>query len=143
MGVKLEYHLEGAKELREYLKRIAQNIGDPKPFFKAAGLVIMESVNRNFEEGGRPKWKPLAPATIKRRRGSGDPQPLRDTGLLMTSIGKGSHGVMQTAKDHLLIGTNRPGAAVNQETRPFMMLQPADEETLLKLAGDMAMRGTG
>ncbi len=51
---------------------------------KRIAVIGSRSVNRNFQEGGRPeKWAPLAPSTIERQgRGGPGAQPLQDTGAL-------------------------------------------------------------
>jgi phage gpG-like protein len=117
-------------------------IKDLRPAFKVARLLIMESVNRNFMEGGRPKWLPLSPLTILRRtkgKGTGSAEPLRDTGLLMLSIGNpGSKGIDVLTEDTLRVGTNVPYAAAQNfghkqiPARPFMVLQPEDEDKIVQ-----------
>ena len=133
--------IEGLKETLDSLAKFGDGLKDLTPFMKVAGLVILESVQRNFIEGGRPAWTPLRPATIKRRRGFGDVQILRDTGLLMNSLAPASPSVWRLEPLSVEVGTNVPYAGYHQlgigvPERPFLMVQPEDEETLMKVAQD-------
>ena len=49
-----------------------QRVKNLRPALKIIGETGLTSIQRNFEEGGRPKkWKPLALSTIKQRRRQG------------------------------------------------------------------------
>ena len=77
-------------------------------------------------------------------------KPLRDTGMLMASIGFPSRdGISVNKPLELRVGTNVPYAWVHQKgwdegkipARPFMLLHPEDEEKIVKaildhIAGD-------
>jgi phage virion morphogenesis protein len=155
--MQLKISLEGKEQFAAVLKDIENRGSDLQKTFKAAGLVIIESVNRNFIEGGRPTpWAPLKPATIRRRRGWGNPQILRDSGLMMASIGDENdwHGIYRLTPLSLEIGTNAPQAAPHQfgatsgsshtvvvPARPFMMLQPADADMIARIAADDLVKG--
>lgn len=56
-----------------------------EPLKRAVKDVMIPSIRRNFDEGGRPAWEPLAPATIENR--GGDTAPLVRTGLLRRTMG--------------------------------------------------------
>ena len=50
------------------LDAVGARIHDMTPAFKAAGMIALQSVNRNFMEGGRPdRWEPLQTSTLERR----------------------------------------------------------------------------
>lgn len=56
-------------ELQKMLKGILSRLGNIKPAAELMGQIGMESIQTNFEEGGRPtRWKPLADATIRQRK---------------------------------------------------------------------------
>jgi phage gpG-like protein len=58
-----------------------------EPLEKAIRLVIIPSIQRNFQEGGRPEWEPLAEYTEKRRRSEGyGLAPLVKTGRLKDTM---------------------------------------------------------
>jgi phage gpG-like protein len=118
-------------------------------------MIVVESSQKNFIDGGRPKWPELSPITIALRRkgkGAGEPQPLRDTGVLMASIGnKSSIGIYVLKKDSLRLGTAVSYAAAHQDgvkstkgfikgkkipARPFLVIQDEDETKILDLAGE-------
>jgi len=54
------------------IDRIALGVSDFKvPLERAVREVMIPSIRRNFEVGGRPPWDPLADDTIERRQASG------------------------------------------------------------------------
>ena len=137
----LHVSVNGEKKVIEGLQNIRGKAKDLRPAFKVARLLIMESTQRTFMAGGRPEaWEPLSAATIK-RRGKGA-RILRDTGLLMGSIGApGGDGIMVLKPLELRVGTNVPYAKYNQDTRPFMQLLPEDEEKIVKAITEHIMGG--
>ena len=46
------------------------------PLNESLRSIVIPSIRRNFEVGGRPKWKPLSPSTV-RQRGSSRPILIR------------------------------------------------------------------
>ena len=70
-------------------KRVAEMLARVKnlrPAMRIIGEIGLTSIQRNFEEGGRPKkWKPLAASTIKQRRRQG-----RWPGQILVRLGIGS-----------------------------------------------------
>jgi phage gpG-like protein len=57
---------KGVKDLLERIRKRTQNL---KPAMSLIGEIVHGSIQRNFEEGGRPQaWAPLAPSTIERRK---------------------------------------------------------------------------
>lgn len=89
------------------------------------GTVLMSKISQAFEDkarGGRGEdgitWKPLAPATIRRRqkrnrRGqkeNTDVEILRDTGLLFGSLSPGTFTkdtILQAGAGRVIVGTNQ------------------------------------
>jgi phage gpG-like protein len=77
------------QEAEQALRR-AQQALDPAPLLEAIGARLLAWVDENFRRHGAERpWAPLKPSTIAGRRrgkGSGAPQPLRDTGRLAQSF---------------------------------------------------------
>lgn len=64
--IELEYRDE---EVQAMLAGIIRRLGSAEPAMQEVGEILLESIQRNFEEGGRPTpWQELAPSTIKQRR---------------------------------------------------------------------------
>ena len=128
-----------ADALRETLDKISTATTDMKPALQLAGIEALKFVARNFREEGRPKWSPLSPKTIERRRGKSG-KILQDTGKLRNSIvnaaaGKAPGAVWQVSDKYLLAGTNLVYAATHQygrdkiPARPYLP-EPNDPELL-------------
>lgn len=126
---------------------------DPSELMKDVLLVMLRSTQQNFEAQGRPeRWQPLAQSTIDRRRGGGkDVKILRDTGLLLQSVGGSAAGAFEAEdgfgesdKFTAAIGTNRPGAEALQLViaggRVFLLFQDQDEEDIMDMASDWFLR---
>ena len=162
--------VKGVADFQDAMNAIAIRMQRPSPFLRAGGLLMLESVQRNFIEGGRPeKWESLKPETIRRRGGGnrrkwtagggwqlapskagwGDAQILRDRGFLMNSIAP--HEVTDKS---ISIGTNDPKAPSHHygatsgrshtivvPARPFLMLQAEDKIKLLQMAGEFVVKG--
>lgn len=104
--------------------------------------VMLEAVQRNFEEEGRPrKWTPLAKSTAKQKVGGkerGEHPILRLSGDLFDSIDARSGRTTAT------VSTNREYAPIHHfggkagrnkkveiPPRPFMILTDDDEEEIV------------
>lgn len=77
------------------------------PFFKQVATLVQASVQKNFEVGGRPKWKPLAASTLRQKR-SASLGPLKRTGTLMSVVAQSGDsfakvGVQPAAKAYAAI----------------------------------------
>ena len=97
------------REVQDLLKRLARRMADMTPAFAEIGEIVMESVQRNFEEKRAPDgtpWKPLAASTLKRKRHAGE--ILIGGGILFGSIHPEAH------KDRVAIGTNIIYGAIHQ-----------------------------
>ena len=157
------------------LEAIDKGLTDLSPFFKQAGAAVVESSQANFRAGGRPKWQPLSPATVLLRargrkgyrehksgpnKGRVTPKTfdtfiagmntLRDTGLLMASVGSTSKGgIYKLTRGSITVGTALKYAAAQQEgvdntkglikgkripPRPFLLLQPEEKQRIYSMA---------
>lgn len=89
-----------SREVLGMLFGVRARMEDRPALLKIAGQILVTSIQRNFEVGGRPtKWAPLSPVTLKRRKGN---KPLVVKGMgggLMGSI----HYVVEG--DKLKVGT--------------------------------------
>ena len=88
--------------------RLQTRMNDLTPAMKVIGEIVRTSVVKNFEVGGRPRWKPLSPVTLARRKGSKILYRQGPAGGLLGSI----H--YKADKDRVVIGTNKVYAAVHQ-----------------------------
>lgn len=116
MPATIQIRVEDA-EVKRLMGRMLRSLGDLTPFFSRVGAHMLTSIGRNFREGGRPKWKPLSPTTLRiyRSRYKGArgarraERPLLDTGRLSRSI------VWKAFRDMVRIGTNVPHAEIHQK----------------------------
>jgi phage gpG-like protein len=160
------------------VREIHAALTDATPLMQDVLLVMMRSTQLNFEMGGRPnKWPPLAQSTIDRRLGGvfsgggksgkaavkaqdkyfaavGSIQILRDSGLLMQSLGANATGPFENddgfgevEKFTATLGTNRPGWQ-NQfpdsrgwrPERPFLLFQEQDVQDIEQMHADFVMQ---
>lgn len=94
-------------------KRIKDKAQDLSPLMKKIAADMKDAVYQNFEEEGRPKWKPLAKSTIRERRKLGYwPGKI----LQRRSGGGGLLGSITSRYDsHTAeVGTNKVYAAMHQ-----------------------------
>lgn len=122
------------------LALLRANVTDLTPPLTAAKDLVLASVQRNFDTGGRPT--PWAPLKRPRRRGRNpSPIPLTDTGQLRRSI----TGMVQG--NSAIISTELAYAAIHQfgagrvPARPFLVLQPEDTAMILGLFESHVTRG--
>lgn len=105
-GVTLKWTM---RDILEQVFGVEKRLRDRPKMLRIVGQILVSSVQRNFEVGGRPdKWEPLSEATLKKRRGS---SPLRVQGMgggLMGSI----HA--KVVGDEVHVGTNKVYAATHQ-----------------------------
>ncbi len=87
------------KEMKALFKRLSARASDMTPVMQIIGETIRSSVIKNFEVGGRPRWKPSAKPKGK---------TLIDTSRLLGSIN------WKANKDSVLVGTNVVYAAIHQ-----------------------------
>ncbi len=134
--------LKGIEQLFNRILIIETAAKDLEPAFKASGVYMLGSIERNFQAQGRPqKWQALAPSTLAQRRkgrGQGGAQILIDTARL-----KNSHSTA-TSSDSLTVGTNLvyaarqhfgyPGGSGRGRSktpaRPFLLFQDEDVDAI-------------
>lgn len=85
--------------VRDLFRRMKARGRDMTPAMKVVGEIVRSSVVRNFEEGGRPRWKPSRKAKGK---------TLIKSGRLMASISRKAY------RDRAEVGTNAVYAAIHQ-----------------------------
>lgn len=143
--------ITGQKQLRLRLARARRSMKNFKPWLKQAALIAIESVQTNFDQGGRPRWVKLAEETI-RKRGPGE--ALRDLGILAASItSPKTHedGVFEMTNFSVETGTNlryaRPQHYGTRDghipARPFMFLNTIDESRITTLAVEFLDKSLG
>jgi phage virion morphogenesis protein len=106
-GASIEVKIED-QEVKALIQRIQRRLSDLTPAMKIIGSIVRTSVMRNFEVGGRPRWKPLSPITLARRKGNKILMRQGFAGGLAGSI----H--YKAEKDKAIVGTNKIYAAVHQ-----------------------------
>ena len=134
--------LKGVEQLFNRILIIETAAKDLEPAFKASGVYMLGSIERNFQEQGRPKkWQALAPATLAKRRrgeGQGGAQILIDRGDLKNSNSTRLSG------NSLEVGTNKDQAArlhfgypggkgrghSKTPARPFLLFQDEDVDAI-------------
>lgn len=130
--------IQGIERLFRRIKKLATDTKHVERPLRAAGTLMLASIEKNFKAQGRPaRWKSLKAATVARRRkgrGRGKAQILINTGRL-----KNSHS-MKVFTDGVAVGTNIVYAPRHHfgykggegrgrsETpaRPFLMFQEED-----------------
>ncbi len=138
----------GAKAMLDTLQG---RVADMSPVMKSIAAAMHDAVEENFEQEGRPKWMPLAPATVKQREklGYGGAHPiLQRSGDLAKSIVPGHTAT--TA----FVSTNWPYAAIHQfggwagrgrkvyiPARPFLKLADDDIADIEGLIGTYLTKG--
>jgi phage gpG-like protein len=105
--LEIDVKTEGA---RSALAEAAARMADMTPVFKVVGELLKTSVERNFEVGGRPRWKGLSAITkgIRKKKNKWPGQILAVTGMLKNSIHPSAF------PDHVEIGTPMKYAATQQ-----------------------------
>jgi len=134
----IQANIMGLKPLQERLARMnlrGQNLRVP---FKVAGKLMVSSVQRNFQVGGRPrKWKPSIRALLEGNR------TLVKSGALEKSTN------FEAEHDRLRLRSNLKYAKVHQfgsakrniPKRPFIVFQREDRQDILKILDSYIMRG--
>lgn len=92
------------------LREIARRVANTAPAMREIKGVMLDAVEQNFEEEGRPKWVDLAPSTKKRRAAQGKwpGRILQVSNTLVRSITGDSGNGFAT------VGTNLEYAAIHQ-----------------------------
>ena len=124
------------------VKQLATDTRHVERPLRAAGAVILSSVERNFRAQGRPQpWEKLAERTRRARRrgrGRGSARILIDTASMKNAIG------MKVRTEGVEVGLNKvqarrqhfgfPGGSgrghARTPARPFLMVQREDVQTI-------------
>ncbi len=78
---------DALKGLLDDLERATGDVSRAMPVIaEALHFEVLEVFEKEGAVGGKPKWKGLAPSTLKRRRASANPKILQDTTNLVGSI---------------------------------------------------------
>ena len=148
------------KLVKDYLANVGKRMREPEKALRECGLVLLRSIAKNFEKGGRPvKWVPSLRAT------SSKGQTLVATARLKNSI------TMEVAGNRLTVGTNLKYAAIQQlggiitpktakvllanipgvgyramkkveiPARPYLVVQDEDENTFKRIIADYTVNG--
>lgn len=98
------------EQVQTNLNGMAIRARDLSRGMKVIAALVLASVRRNFEMGGRPsKWAPLKPSTLKKRTSSGGPLVVRGfRGGLLQSVHAESNATQA------IVGTDKIYAAVHQ-----------------------------
>jgi phage virion morphogenesis protein len=98
MDVKIEITRDEATVALAALVALGEDL---TPVMRGLAGVMHDSVEENFRAEGRPRWTPLAPSTLRKRRKSGrGTKILQDTGRLAGSI------AFDWGRDFAVVGTN-------------------------------------
>jgi phage virion morphogenesis protein len=97
-------------DLDRAMTEIARRLGNTGPAMRRIKDVMLDAVEQNFEEEGRPKWVDLAPSTkaARARKGKWPGPILQVSGRLASSI------VGDSDKDSATVGSNLEYAAIQQ-----------------------------
>lgn len=102
------------QRVQELLTGIQDHLSDMRPAFGLIGEIVLSSIQRNFEAGGRPrKWKPLSPVTIAQRQREGKwPGQI----LVRQGVAGGLMGGLnyRPHKDRVEVSDNKEYAALHQ-----------------------------
>lgn len=137
--------IEGLDRLMNRVSKIRGNVKDVDKPMRAAGVLMVGSIQKNFNAGGRPtKWPKLAASTVRQRRrgsGKGGVKPLMDTGRLRAShsFRMRSNGVeagtnmVQAKRQHFGYPGGKGRGRSKTPARPFVMFQEEDSDAIGKL----------
>ncbi len=112
-----------------------------EPLTKAVKEVMIPSFQKNFSQGGRPAWEPLADYTVE-VRGSSSPILVR-SGALQRTMGQmgiwtitDQHAVIERLPENVWYGHLHQEGNRKKSTlpaRPFALIQPEDEEKIIDI----------
>lgn len=98
-------------EILKALKKLSEKTQNLRPVMRNIAGIMMDSVEENFAQQGRPKWKDLSEVTKKQRRKEG-----KWPGMILQ---KSQGGLAQSitseyGDDYAIVGTNKKYAAIHQ-----------------------------
>lgn len=138
--MEINVSVQGVDGVLQRLDRVDKGLNNQKPFLKQVGALLIASSQANFIAGGRPRWPALSETTLYlrarrmkdfRTHKSGPnkgriteatfdkhiagAKVLRDTGLLMASVGNTAKGGIYKLGDNAVtVGTKVRGAVAHQ-----------------------------
>lgn len=130
-----------SRKLQDALNRLAQRTGNLAPLMSSISQDMLDAVEENFEQQGRPRWKSLAESTIEQREKLGywPGKILQMRGELAASV------QAESGANYALVGTNKIYAAIQHfggkagrgkkteiPPRPFLALRPEDERRIMQ-----------
>lgn len=128
--------VQGMRPLLRHLERVRKRARDRKRAMRKAADLMVESVQRNFDEGGRPRWQAHAEST--RRRLVGPQRVLYRSGALRGSFKPTATNDEASADSSTAYGARHhfgypggPGRGHSRTpARPFALLQDEDAPTI-------------
>lgn len=151
MAVELTYD---TRELQQVLKGLIKRMGSAEPAMEVIGETVLASIQRNFEEGGRPeKWQDLAGPTKKQRE-----KENKWPGQILVKSGTGG-GLLgsihyDTEPDKVIWYAGQIYAAIHHfggeagkghkatiPERPYMIIQDEDLSEITEVLSDFIIRG--
>lgn len=84
----------------------------PAQLLRILATAVKADAALNFDRSAGPDGTPWRPLAFPRASGGG--RPLRDKGLLLASLTAGAGHVERYSSNAVVVGTNRPGAALHQ-----------------------------
>jgi len=127
------------REVKNALNNLKKKVKDMTPVMRKIAGIMHNAVEENFENEGRPRWKPLSPRTIlaRQKRGYWPGKVLQMRGELASSISS------KYDDKSAVVGTNKKYAAIHQfggkagrknkvdiPARPFLKLEKDDLEEI-------------
>ncbi len=144
LTVSVDVRRIGVRGLAEAMRKSTAS-GPLRNGLRQAGAIYLGAMRQRYVRAARGDgtWQPLAASTIAGRRkgkGSGSPEILRDTGLLLNSLTLGGRGsIAKDEPSRILVGTaipygkhhQRPTTPGRPPKRAFLV--PPDERTRLAM----------
>jgi len=98
------------KEIKQLLQKLAEKTENLRPLMKNIAGIMMDSIEENFQNEGRPKWEKLSPVTIKLRKKKG-----YYPGKILQMRGDLADSITSKYDDNsAIVGTNKIYAAIHQ-----------------------------
>lgn len=142
--MQINIQVEGIRQLQKKLKVTADKLKNMRQFWSSVGLYVQkQTIKERFDKEQSPegqKWKPLAPATVKRRlkrHKKGNMKILQDTGELRRNI---SHPTaLQVGDSYVRFGTKLKYARTHQfgrgkiPARPFLGVNESEKKHITSM----------
>ena len=148
--MQISVRVEGLSKVQQKLKVTADKLHSLKPFWETVGMYVQrQTIRERFNKEQTPdgqKWKPLAPATIrkrKKRHKRGNMKILQDTGELRKSVAyeAGNNyvkvgSVLKYARIHQFGGTihfRKKKGSVTIPARPFLGVTDKEKQHITSM----------